>query len=132
LGYDQIGVKLENVPKTAFRTHVGHYEFLIMPFELTNPPSTFQSLMNIFRPYLRKLIIAFFNDILVYSGSLKDYLFLSLSRISLKCQFEYAEIDCLGHIISVVGVKVDPAKEIIEWPFPKSLKSLRGFLGLTG
>jgi len=121
-GYHQILVKPEDRHKTAFRTHQGLYEWLVMPFGLTNAPATFQCLMNdIFKPYLRKFVLVFFNDILVYSSSWHNHLkhlelvLQLLKQESLyaklsKCSFGTSEIDYLGHTISGQGVHMDKQK----------------------
>lgn len=145
-GYHQVRISEEDTHKTAFRTHEGHYEFLVMPFGLTNAPSTFQALMNnVFKDYLRKFVLVFFDDILVYSNHYTihcEHLEKVLKRLEdhqlkikrSKCTFFQQQVSYLGHIISKQGVEVDTGKidVILKWPVPRSLRELRGFLGLAG
>ncbi|KAL8124030.1 hypothetical protein AgCh_011875 [Apium graveolens] len=121
-GYHQLKIKVEDIPKTAFRTRYGHHEFLVMVFGLTNAPAAFMDLMNrVFKQYLDKFVIVFIDDILIYSKTEEHH--MEHLRISLeilrkeklyvkfsKCEFWIKEVQFLGHVVNKEGIKVDPAK----------------------
>ncbi|GJT27613.1 putative reverse transcriptase domain-containing protein [Tanacetum coccineum] len=121
-GYHQLRVHEDDIPKTAFSTRYGHFEFTIMPFGLTNAPAMFMDLMNRFcRPYLDKFMIIFIDDILIYSKTQEEHA-------------EHLKVQFLGHVINGNEIHVDPSKiEVVKnWKAPRTLTEVRSFLGLAG
>ena len=146
-GYHQVRIATEDVPKTAFRTRYGHFEFLVLPFGLTNAPATFMQLMNgIFHDNLDDFVIVFLDDILIFSKTAEEHtrhveavlkvlrehkLFAKES----KCEFFRQSIAFLGYLVTKDGITMDPekVKAIVEWPTPlKTVRDVRSFLGLAG
>ncbi|KAK7278988.1 hypothetical protein RJT34_24029 [Clitoria ternatea] len=145
-GYHQIRVKSEDIPRTAFRTRYGHFEYIVMPFGVTNAPAIFMDYMNqIFQPYLDQFVVVFIDDILVYSRSVEEHaqhlqtvlwilrekkLYAKLS----KYDFWESNVQFLGHVISQDDVSVDPTKikAVMAWERPRSVTEIRSFLGLAG
>nr|CAE03840.1 OSJNBb0013J13.17 [Oryza sativa Japonica Group] len=145
-GYHQLKIRSEDIPKTAFSTRYGLYEFTVMSFGLTNAPAFFMNLMNqIFLEYLDQFVVVFIDDILIYSKNeeehtehlrlimekLRDHqLFAKFS----KCEFWLDRVAFLGHVISSNGVEVDPSKveAVLAWNPPKNVSEIRSFLGLAG
>jgi len=147
-GYNQLRIAEADIPKTAFRTRYGHFEWKVMPFGLTNAPATFQRLMNaILHPYLDKFVTVLLDDVAIWTcdedpavhvkhvetvlQTLRQHrLFANLE----KCSFGNLEMGFLGHILGQGCVKVDPAKvaAVRDWPVPTCVHDVRSFLGLTG
>ncbi|KAD4180268.1 hypothetical protein E3N88_28859 [Mikania micrantha] len=145
-GYHQLRVQDEDIPKTAFRTRYGHYEFMVIPFGLTNVPAVFMDLMKrVCKPYLDQFVIVFIDDILIYSKSKAEHeqhlrKILELlkeekvyAKFS-KCEFWLREVQFLGHVVNSEGIHVDPAKieAIKNWDTPKTPTETLSFLGLAG
>lgn len=145
-GYHQVRMNPGDIAKAAFITHDDLYEFLVMPFSLTNAPATFQALMNdVLRPFLRQFVLVFFDDILIYSVSWAEHLghiravltILREHKLFLKrskCSFAEPTVAYLGHVVSGQGVAMDVSKvqAILEWPTLTSVRALCGFLALAG
>ncbi|CAA0830863.1 Uncharacterized mitochondrial protein AtMg00860, partial [Striga hermonthica] len=144
-GYHQLKIKESDIAKTAFKTRYGHYEFVVMPFGLSNALAVFMDLMNrIFHPYLDQFVIVFIDDILIYSKSQKEHeehlrvVLETLRREKLfakcsKCEFWLQRVSFLGHVITQAGIEVDPSKvsTVQNWSTPRSPSEVRSFLGLA-
>ena len=135
----------KDIAKTAFNTRYGHYEYTVVPFGLTNAPAAFMSLMDtIFKNYTDKFLIAYLDDILVYSDTWGDH--LKHIRMTLqilrnhklyaklsKCVFGVQEVEYLGHILKAgkVAMSSNKTEAIESWEKPTSKKELQSFLGLV-
>ena len=145
-GYHQIRIVPEDVPKTAFRTRYGHFEFLVLPFGLTNAPATFMHLMHeTFREHLDKFVIVFLDDILIYSRSLAEHVTHVRAVMQIlreqklyakesKCEFVREEVEFLGHIVGRHGMRMmeDKIAAVAAWPTPTNASHVRSFLGTAG
>lgn len=143
--YNLIRIRHGDEWKTAFVTPSGHYEYLVMPFGLSNAPAVFQGYMNeVFREYLNRFVIVYIDDILIYSSSIAEHhrhviqvleklrehkLYLKLE----KCEFHITSVQFLGYIIDQHGIQMDQRKveTIQDWPLPTSVKELQRFLGFA-
>ena len=145
-GYHQLKIREQDIPKTAFTTRYGLYEYTVMSFGLTNAPAYFMNLMNkVFMEFLDKFVVVFIDDILVYSKNEeehKEHLRLVLGKLRehqlyakfSKCEFWLKEVGFLGHVISGEGIAVDPTKvvTVTNSEAPTTVGDIRSFLGLAG
>jgi hypothetical protein len=145
-GYHHVRIRESDIPKIAFRTRYGLYEYTMMSFGLMNAPTYFMYLMNkVFMEYLDKFVVVFIDDILVYSEmeeEHEEHLRLVLEKLRAnqlyakfsKCEFWLIEVAFLSHVISARGVSVDPAKvkDVLNWKPPTDIAEIHSFLGLVG
>ena len=143
-GYHQLLISKEDVPKTAFLTHMGLYQYKVLCFGLCNAPSTFQTVMNRVFSHCMSYTVVYMDDILVFSKNEEEHVehlrevMATLQRARMfakasKCQFARSSMSFLGHIISAEGISVDPKKtdKVKDWPTPENIDDVRSFLGLA-
>jgi hypothetical protein len=145
-GYHQLKIWESDIPKTAFHTRYGLYEYTVMSFGLTNAPAYFMYLMNkVFMEYMDKFVVVFIDDILIFSKMEEEHekhLRMVLEKLRpnqlyakfSKCEFWLIEVTFLGHVISAGGVSVDPSKvkDVLNWMPPMNVSEIQSFLGLSG
>jgi hypothetical protein len=145
-GYHQVLIAEEDIEKTAFRTRYGHYEFLVLPFGLTNAPATFMRLINdVMHPYLDQFVIAFIDDILIYSKTKEEHeqhvkqVLEQLRKHKLyakgsKSAFFKHEVSFLGYVIGQDGIRMEKEKveAVRDWPVPKNVQEVMEFEGFAG
>lgn len=145
-GYLQIKMDEDSIAKTAFTVDSGHYEYLRMPMGLKNSPSTFQRVMDdILRGLVNECCLVYLDDIIIFGPSLQQHL-INLKKVFTrirdcnfkiqldKSEFLRKEVEYLGHVVTRDGVKPNPNKieAIRVYPIPKTVKQIKGFLGLLG
>jgi hypothetical protein len=145
-GYHQLRIRESDIPKIAFCTWYGLYEYTVMSFRLTNASVYFMYLMNkVFMEYLNKFVVVFINDILIFSKMEEEHekhIRLVLEKLRSnqlcakfsKCEFWLIKVIFLGHVISAGGVLVDPGKvrDVLNWMPPTNVSEVQSFLGLAG
>ena len=144
-GYWQVPMRPDDIPKTAFKTHWGLYEFLVVPFGVSNAPAQFMNLMNdVLAEYLDDFVVVFLDNILVFSRTVKEHakhLAMVLAKLqkhhlfakASKCQIVMTSIEFLGQQVTPGGMcpTAKKLRALREWPVPCNFKGVRSFLGLA-
>jgi hypothetical protein len=144
-GYYLLKIQESDIPKTAFCTRYGLYEYVVMSFGLTNASAYFMYLMNkVFMKYLNKFVVVFIDGILIFSKMEEEHekhLRMVLEKLRSnqlyakfsKCEFWLTKVAFLGHVISTRGISVDPSKvkDVLNWMSPMNASEIRSFLGLA-
>jgi len=145
-GYHQLGIKDEDIPEIAFRSRYGHYEFVVMPYGLSNTPAALMDIIDrVFKPYLDQFAVVFIDDKLIYTKTPEDHTHHLRTSLEIrrknklyakltKCEFWLGQVKFLGHVVPNEGVSMGPQKieATTKWPTPNNLTEVRSFLGLLG